>query len=380
MIDPASAEYQEDVEDALEAEALAVEAAVIAVILHRIATMGEGATVSGMLAHAPADYREMADALRRGERDVSKAAAAIIDTMADANDRWAKGMYEAKGIEQTRKATAGIIEDGRERAQEAVSRAFGTKAVGLTVNGRFRPLRGAYTAIVSDAVMAVTNSKLDYNEAVGEACAKALSHMCDSGVKVRYESGAVRELYGAVRMNVMDGYRKTLQDARWAIGDEVGADMVEVSAHSMCAPDHLPYQGTRMTLLQFEHAQDRLERDIAGGLNCRHTVFRVLAESKPAYTKRRLDEMRRESERRVTVTGLAGEPLEMTAYQATQYQRQIEQRIRKLRLERGLAEREGLDVSGIARRTDELEAAYRKMSREADLTPKLERTDVFIPR
>lgn len=379
-MDAASAEYQEQAETAIEAESYAVEAAVIAIIAHRIASLPEGASISEALSHSAMDWRKIAKAVEQGAKDVSRAADKVLDDMADANDEWAKDFYTAKAVSQSRKETGRILEQSKEGARKDVSRLLSTKVIGLTVDGRYRPLRAAYTAIVSEAVRQAAASELDYNKAVDAATRKALSQMCESGVRVKYESGATRELYGAVRMNVMDTYRKALTDYRWKQGEEYGADWVEISAHSMCAPDHLPHQGKQMSMKEFERVQDALDRDIAEGMNCRHTVYPILKGVKPAYSDSALEKMREESEQKVTVTGLSSKPLEMTRYEATQYQRRIEQQLRRVRLERGIGEAEGLDVSDLARRDADLMKAYRRLSEEAELTPKLERADVYIPR
>ena len=101
-----------------------------------------------------------------------------------------------------------------------------------------------------------------------------------------YPSGSTRELYAAVSMNVMDGFRLTMQDIRDQQAQRFKADGIEVSAHGKCAEDHLPYQGRQYTKEEFERIQQRLRRPIGKGMNCRHMVTGVvLGVSSNAYTE-----------------------------------------------------------------------------------------------
>ena len=66
--------------------------------------------------------------------------------------------------------------------------------------------------------------------------------------KVRYASGLTRRLDTAARQNVLDGFRALMQRTRDETGKAFGADGVEISAHMLCAEDHLPYQGRQFSL------------------------------------------------------------------------------------------------------------------------------------
>lgn len=70
-------------------------------------------------------------------------------------------------------------------------------------------------------------------------------------------------------MNVLDGIRAVNQDIMRQVGKEFRTDGIEISAHALCAEDHLPYQGTQMSEKEFERLQNRLDRPF-GMWNYRH--------------------------------------------------------------------------------------------------------------
>lgn len=88
-------------------------------------------------------------------------------------------------------------------------------------------------------------------------CSSAFSA---EGLRVQYPSGLTRRLDSAIRMNVLDGIRAVSQDIMRQVGKEFRADGIEISAHALCAEDHLPYQGTQMSEKEFERLQNRLDR------------------------------------------------------------------------------------------------------------------------
>lgn len=369
------ADFTEAAEDALDAAGRAVEAKVLSIMAHRLATLTEETTLSQALSSTSADVRKMESAIERGASDIAAASDALMADEMDQTAQWAAPMYAAAGATMSG-AVAGIIEDGAKDAREQIRALCDTSAVGLQSKDGFLPIREAYVASVTDAVTAMRAGKATGTEAVQKAVTEQLSHMCRTGVRVRYASGATRELHAAVRQSVMGTYAKAQTNARWQAGREFGADGVSITAHALCAPDHMPYQGRRYTLEEFRDINDnQLERQLVDGPNCRHRAFPILMdETKHAYTDADLEEMRRESERTVTVDGR-----EMTRYEATQVQRRYEREIRAVRLEAGLLEREGLDATAQKARMRELQARYRAVSKDAELTTRRERTMVYLP-
>src|SRR5699024_7424446 len=71
--------------------------------------------------------------------------------------------------------------------------------------GGYYTLASGYKRIVSDAVRAVQKGTVDYNTAIRST----LRSLADSGIKViEYESGYMRRIDAAARMNILDGVRQ----------------------------------------------------------------------------------------------------------------------------------------------------------------------------
>ena len=122
----------------------------------------------------------------------------------------------------------------------------------------------AYQGLVDRAVSAVQLGTESYQSAIRSVLrSTAWDGLCvvDGTRKVRYASGLTRRLDTAARQNVLDGFRALMQRTRDEAGKAFGADGVEISAHMLCAEDHLPYQGRQFSLEEFE----RLNRDACGG-------------------------------------------------------------------------------------------------------------------
>ena len=179
-----------------------------------------------------------------------------------------------------------------------------------------------------DAIdQAVTNTSLgvqDYQSAMRDTIKK----VGENGIcTMEYESGYVRRLDSAVRMNVLEGVRQVNQGIEDQIGEDLGADGVEISAHGYCAPDHEDIQGKQMTKAEYakwDAAHAYPKRQI-GKLNCHHFAFSViLGVQEPIHTPEELDEMKKKN-----AAGMDYEGKHYTMYQATQIQRQLETEIRK---------------------------------------------------
>ena len=183
-----------------------------------------------------------------------------------------------------------------------------------------------YREAVDESIQAVQVGVEDYNSAIRRAVQKA----AESGVRFRsaspsveYPNGRTKRLDSAVRQNVLDGIRKLNQENMKAIGEAFGADGVELTAHMMCADDHLPYQGKQFSNAEFEEIQRKLSRPF-GMWNCRHSWSPILMGiSEPAYTDAELEQFRQNSTEKIEIDGVT-----KTRYQWTQEQRKIETAIR----------------------------------------------------
>lgn len=228
----------------------------------------------------------------------------------------------------------------------------------------------AYKNAVDVAIQAVQSGITDYQTAIR----KAMKDAAVDNLRVKYPSGHTRRLDSAMRMNILDGIRAVNQDVSYQLGKEFGADGVEISAHAMCAEDHLPYQGKQMSIKEFERLQNVVLDRPLGMWNCRHTWhYIILGVSVPQHSQQELRDYRRNSSERITIDGET-----KSRYEWTQEQRRIETAIRQQK-DIAVAAKASGDMT--ARREcqyiiGELEKRYAKVSKAADLIAKCERMTV----
>lgn len=253
-----------------------------------------------------------------------------------------------------------------------------TSAIGYAVHNStgaivFRGAGEAYRDAIDRAIHEVTMGLTDPAAAIRQT----LKDLADSGLRqVDYASGRHRRLDSAVRMNVLDGMRQVYQGIQDELGDRIGADGVELSAHGSCAPDHLPYQGRQFSLKAFDELQSSLDRPF-GMWNCRHSWKRIiLGVSVPAYSDAESAELRRLSTELIEFEGK-----EMTRYEATQLQRRIETGVRAAKDRANIAATAGDDVWRRAEqlRINQLTAKYQELSEAAGLPTQRERMSVGRP-
>lgn len=189
-----------------------------------------------------------------------------------------------------------------------------------------------YQKVVDKAIQAVQMGVEDYNKAIR----RALEEAAGEGLKVEIDTtGAyetrvgyggkyTRRLDSAVRQNVLDGIRNLSSATLQQLGEEFGADGVEISAHMLCAEDHLPYQGKQYSNREFEEIQEKLARPF-GMWNCKHSMHPILLGiSEPAYSNEELKEYEKYSREQITVDGVT-----KSRYEWTQEQRRIETAVRR---------------------------------------------------
>lgn len=282
-------------------------------------------------------------------------------------------------------------------AREAIRAEVNTSVLGVvTKDGEFKNLDEAYKLLISDAASQMASGNIVFDDAVAEVT-KTLT---DSGLKVYYpdkytvreytgkntpvkivekvrETPLVRNLYSSVTSNVMQSYRVAMVDMRMVQGEEFGADAVRVSAHALCAPDHLEYQGNIYTNEEFKEIQSTLPRQLVVGGNCAHTITPTIydiaiREHDSAY----INKLNRLSNKKVTFTGLSGKSLTMSRYDASQYQRNLENSIRKAKQNAYLADLENKSTAALNAEATRLTSEYRRISKQAGLSTRTDRLRV----
>ena len=301
--------------------------------------------------------REIAKAAEASIKDVDK----VFEAVAESDARFAADVFAADhtptiknnpALERILKAQAKITKQALANLSQTT----------ITVE--------AYKNAVDVAIQAVQSGVTDYQTAIR----KAMKDAAVDNLRVKYPSGLTRRLDSAIRMNILDGIRAVNQDISYQLGKEFGADGVEISAHAMCAEDHLPYQGKQMSIKEFERLQNVVLDRPLGMWNCRHTWhYIILGVSEPQYSQQELRDYRRNSSERITIDGET-----KSRYEWTQEQRRIETAIRQQK-DIAVAAKSSGDMT--ARREcqyiiGELEKRYAKVSKAADLIAKRERMTV----
>lgn len=254
-----------------------------------------------------------------------------------------------------------------------------------------------YREAIDDAVQAVTMGAGDYNSTIRET----VKRMGRSGIQVEYESTYLaadgqlkhhkRRLDSAVRQNVLDGIRQVQQKAQELIGEEIGADGVDITAHPNSAPDHEPVQGRRFDLANFQRMQSGQDfEDVDGNhytgfkrpitqWRCRHLIFYILlGVTRRMYTDEQLESWEQDNEKGCVIDGK-----QYTKFQATQLMRSIETEIRRQKDTAVLAKASGDDVlrRECQSNINKLTKKYNSVAAAAGLRKQMGKTQVegFVP-
>lgn len=375
MEDIADTAYQDEQAGRLEDEGNALELAMLSVIAARLAKLTAETDYIQAREDVLRDMERIEDIAARGSSRLSRVASSIIQQMFELNNEWAAAFYAAAEKMQDVESVVPIAKAGKVAARANISAICRTSVMGvIQADGTFGLLQDAYLAAVNQAI-----TEMRAGAPNAQSIRKAVSSLASGGLRVQYGSGRTRELYSAVATNVMDGYRDVMQALRDVQAEEFGYDGIEVSAHSMCAPDHQPYQGKRYTVEEFNRIQAGLRRPIGTGANCRHTTFKVLlSATKNAYTAEERKRMRDDSNREVTYTTSSGSEKTVTAYEFTQIQRQMELKARKIDARAKLMQAAGLDEDAKQARAMRRQAMkhYKRASEQAGVRTRLERTTI----
>ena len=160
-----------------------------------------------------------------------------------------------------------------------------------------------------------------------QAIVDAIKQVASEGAFVLYPSGHRDRLDVAVRRNVMTGIGQTTGEICLANARELDCDLMEITAHAGARPSHASWQGQIVSL---SGKKGYLSLSDIGygtgdgfkGWNCRHDWFPYFEGSNRMYSEKDLKE-------------LDAENIEFpdgsmhTLYEAEQYQRALERKIRE---------------------------------------------------
>ena len=168
---------------------------------------------------------------------------------------------------------------------------------------------------VSTGVKSYTQSFIDALKKIGQ-----------QGAVIEYPNGRKRSIESAVRTNIITGVNQTCGRLQELRANEVGWDLMELTAHSGARPSHAEWQGKIVSL---SGQKGYLSKSDIGygeatgfkGINCRHCWHPYYKGSTRTYTNKQLKEWQNE---KVTYNGK-----EISKYDATQKQRYFERQIRQ---------------------------------------------------
>ena len=314
----------------------------------------------------------------------------LLEIVAKENIDFANTYYEVKKMDkisyETSKQFQNLVKSIEKITKKEFTNLSKTTAIKLLgSNGKplYLDIRKAYEEVIDRCVVAVSTGQYDYQKAMYDT----IKQLSSSGVrKVFYDNvrkkrqdGSIvkypysRRLDSSVRMNILDGVRQVNIGIQEQVGKEFGANGVEISAHSPCAYDHIPIQGNQYSKKQFEEINANLKRPI-GTLNCTHFVFSVvLGVSNPTYTKKQLNEFKKESNSIVEYQGK-----KYTKYEATQVQRRLETSIRRQKDLQIIAKASGdkETISKAQQNITYLTREYKNFSEAVNLPTKMNRLRV----
>lgn len=173
------------------------------------------------------------------------------------------------------------------------------------------------------AEMKVESGAFSYNQAISDA----VKQLASMGTYVLYPSGHKDKIDVAVRRNVMTGLGQTTGQIALGYAQELGCDLMEITAHAGARPSHSSWQGQIVSL---SGRKGYLSLDDIGygtgdgfkGWNCRHDWYPYFEGSTRMYSDKDLE-------------ALNAKDIEFpdgsmhTYYEAEQYQRSCERKIRE---------------------------------------------------
>ena len=178
-----------------------------------------------------------------------------------------------------------------------------------------------YNAI-NMAYMETSTGVKSYTQAIVDEIKK----LSKQGAVIEYPSGAKRSLESAIRTNVVTAVNQNCGKLQELRADEVGCDLMELSAYSGARPEHAKWQGkivSRSGKRGYLSLRDIGYGEVTGfkGVNCHHDWYPYFEGSTRTYTNEQLKKWQNE---KVTYNGQ-----QISVYEATQIQRKIERQIRQ---------------------------------------------------
>ena len=364
------------------------------VIAERIKTIGELSPsdvkkLTNSLEYLGADFGKITKLIAKYSKKGQQAVVDTLQQMADENDEFAKTFYSAKGIAAHTWYNDKYLNTLVEAMTRQTAASFKnlSQTLAFKIDDRYLTLRQMYTRSIDKAIYEMQSGTVNYHTAMRKTVkdlatglrVKDSSLVLDretGEVKLHWDSGYSRRLDSHVRQNVIDGVKQIQALMLDYHGEQFGSDGVELSAHAISAPDHLPVQGRQFSNEEFYKLQttksfkDTTGKEYApivrpiGQWNCRHIRFPIIiGVSKPVHTEEQLKEYAENSNKK---------------YKLTQQQRAMETKLRSLKNQHLAFSAAGdeLEAKRLQRKINEQQTIYRRFSEKHDLLYDTKRASV----
>ncbi|MBR2284576.1 MAG: phage minor capsid protein [Ruminococcus sp.] len=263
-----------------------------------------------------------------------------IASRTDATEAQVRSLFEDAGIQSVRNDNRYYKAGGLEGIVRLSDAALQTLNAGyVKCNGNLKNLtlttantaQEAYLRACDLAYMEVSTGTMDYGTAIRRAVESAASE----GAWVLYPSGHRDRLDVAVRRSALTGVGQTVRQLSVINANDMGCDLMEITAHAGARPTHAEWQG-QLVSLSGKNAGRKIDGarvyslkeigygtgDGFGGWNCRHDWFPFFEGiSSRAYSDERLKEL---NARNIEYDGKM-----YTEYEIDQMQRALERDIRE---------------------------------------------------
>ncbi|MDE5583699.1 MAG: phage minor capsid protein [Ruminococcus sp.] len=259
-----------------------------------------------------------------------------IANRTDATAQHVKALFEDAGVQSVRNDNRRYRAAGLEGIVKMSDAALQTLYAGyLKCNGDLRNLtlttanatQTAYINACNLAYMQVTSGAFSYQEAIRQAVQRAAR----DGAFVQYPSGHRDRLDVAVRRAVLTGVGQTVRQISLINANDMGCDLMEITAHSGARPSHAKWQGKIVSLSGKKGYLSKKDigygtGDGFGGWNCRHDWYPFFEGiSERAYSDEHLKEL---DAKNIEYNGKM-----YSEYEISQIQRRYEREIRAAKRE-----------------------------------------------
>lgn len=173
---------------------------------------------------------------------------------------------------------------------------------------------------MNKAYMEVTTGVKSYSQAITDS----IKEVSKQGATIKYKNKEIK-VESAVRMNILTSVNQTCGVLQKMRAEEMGWDLMEITAHSGARPEHAEWQGKIVSLSGkkgYLSLKDIGYGEITGfkGVNCRHDWYPYYEGSSRTYSEKELERLKNEF---VIYNGK-----KIPKYEATQIQRKMERQIR----------------------------------------------------